>query len=386
MNVKLQTLALSLAGGAVLAAGGYYVFLRAAPSPQAEERPTQPPGEPGVLRFAPGAMQLSSLRMQAAVQAPLPLAEPLNGRVAYNENLTARVSSAVSGRVLSLRAQPGDAVKAGDTLLVLDSPDYAAAVSDLRKAEAEEQRKRQALERARLLFEGQVIARKELEAAEADANQAQAESQRARARLANLRADGKGNEAGQLPLRAPIGGIIADRQINPGSEVQPGQANPLFVITDLSRLWVLVDLPERNLSKVKVGLPVTVEVDAYPGEQFPATIERVGEVVDAVTRRIQLRCVVNNPDRRLKPEMYARVTLLADRTHTAVRLPNSSLVTEGLFSFVFVETGAGEFTRRKVTMLVQDREYTYIGEGVQPGDRVVTTGALLLNSELSAGN
>ena len=86
MNVKLQTLALSLAGGAVLAAGGYYVFLRAAPAPQAEERPTQPPGEPGVLRFAPGAMQLSSLRMQAAVQAPLPLAEPLNGRVAYNEN------------------------------------------------------------------------------------------------------------------------------------------------------------------------------------------------------------------------------------------------------------------------------------------------------------
>jgi len=69
-----------------------------------------------------------------------------------------------------------------------------------------------------------------------------------------------------------------------------------------------------------------------------------------------------------------------------VRLPNSSLVTEGLFSFVFVETAAGEFTRRKVTMLVQDREFTYIGEGVQPGDRVVTTGALLLNSELSAGN
>jgi cobalt-zinc-cadmium efflux system membrane fusion protein len=142
MKLKLRTLALSLAGGAVLAGGGYYLFLRATPAPQADERPTQAPGEPGVLRFAPGAMQLSSLRMQAAVQAPLPLAEPLNGRVAYNENLTARVSSAVSGRVLSLRAQPGDAVKAGDTLLVLDSPDYAAAVSDVRKAEAEQQRKR----------------------------------------------------------------------------------------------------------------------------------------------------------------------------------------------------------------------------------------------------
>lgn len=338
---------------------------------------------PGVLRFPTGAPQLDSLRINVAEELPVPLAEPLNGRVTYNENVTARVSSPVAGRVVAMKAQPGDRVAAGDTLMILDSPEYALAVSDLRKGEADQVRKKAAFERAKSLYEGQVLARKDLESAEADLVQARAETVRAQVRLRNLRADP--SDAGQFALRAPLPGTIVERQANPGMEVRPDLPSPLFIVTNVKLLWVLIDLPERDLGKVVVGRSADVEVDAYPGERFSAVIERVGVTVDAATRRVQVRCAVANPDLRLKPEMYARVTLVADEKIKAVRLPNASLVTEGLNSYVFVETEPGVFAKRRVELSVRDREYSYVASGVKSGERVVTTGALLLSSELAAG-
>jgi len=381
---KTQKVILGLAVFAAVGSGAYFLTKpAAAPVATKSEQPATVLSS-GQLRFPSGAPQLASLKINPAEEAPVPLAEPLSGRITYNENVTARVSSPVAGRVVVLKAQPGDVVKQGDTLMVMDSPDFAASVADLRKAEADQARKQQSFERAKTLFEGQVLARKDLELADADLRQSQAEVVRTRLRLRNLRAEP--TEAGQLALRAPLSGIVADRQANPGMEVRPDMQVPLFVITDPRHLWVLIDLPERNLGKVKVGLPVTVEVDAYPGERFLAVIERVGEVVDTGTRRIQVRCAVSNPDRRLKPEMYARVTLIADEKQRTVRVPNSALVTQGVYAFAFVEIEPGVFQRRKVTLSVQDREYSYVGEGIKPGERVVTTGALLLNSELASGS
>jgi cobalt-zinc-cadmium efflux system membrane fusion protein len=346
-------------------------------------KPAPPaPGEQDALRYEPGAGQLSAIKVQAVSVFPIPLAEPLNGRVTFNENVTARVSSPISGRVVSLAAQVGDTVKAGDALAVLDSPDLAGAVADLRKARADEARKKPALERAHSLYDAGVFARKDLETAEADERQAHAETERAAMRLRNLASEG--GEDGRYAVRAPIAGVIADRQLNPGMEVRPDLANPLFIITNPARLWVVIDLPERELSKVAQGQPVSVQVDAWPDDRFPARIEKIGEVVDPATRRVQVRCSLTNPERKLKPEMYARVTLLADENRTAVRLPNTALVTEGLYSYVFVEQTPGVFKRRRVQLAVQDRDYSYVASGVEPAERVVVAGAVLLNSELGA--
>ena len=107
--------------------------------------------------------------------------------------------------------------------------------------------------------------------------------------------------------------------------------------------------------------------------------------VDPATRRIQVRCTVDNAGLKLRPEMYARVSLLGNAQRVAVRIPNSALVTDGLYSFVFVEREAGVFERRKVELVVQDREFSYVASGLKPDERVVVRGALLLNSELAAG-
>ena len=365
------------------AAGGYMVGGRngAAPAESKASAPAENKNS-NELRFADGSPQLSALKVEAAVEAPLPLAEPLNGKVSYDEDVTARITSPIAGRIVSLKAAAGDMVKAGQVLVNIDAPDLAAALADASKAQADESRKRLSLERSQKLFDAEVIPRKDLESAAADYAQAQAETARARARLKNLSpsaGDGPG-----LALRSPVSGVVADRKANPAMEVQPG-SDPLFVVSNLSRLWVLVDLPEHHLSKVRPGLPVSVSVEAYPGETFRAVVARVGQVVNPDTRRIQVRCDLSNPDGKLKPEMYARVTLLTDEGKQAVRLPNSALVTEGLYSFIFVETAPRVFSKRKVQLAVQDREYSYASAGVAKGERVVIGGALLLQSEMASG-
>jgi cobalt-zinc-cadmium efflux system membrane fusion protein len=334
------------------------------------------------LRFATDAPQLLFLNIQPVEVYPEPLVEALNARISYDDNHTARVFTPLAGRVTAITAEAGQQVKTGAPLLVLDSPDFAMAEADNEKARADQIRKKIAIDRAKQLYEIKGIALKDVEMAEADWQQAEAEAQRTRAHLQNLNADDK-NTPGKFVLRAPISGIISERQVSAGSEVRPDATNPLFVITDPHHLWVLVDLPERQLDKVKIGRAVSIEVDAYPGTTFTGKISVISGALDPVTRRIQVRCEVENPALKLKPEMFARVTPIANRQSKLPRVPNAALVTQGLYSFIFVEQSPGVLQRRQVVLDMQGSQYTYIKNGLHAGERVVTSGALLLNSELS---
>ncbi len=317
------------------------------------------PKERGVLRFAPGAPQLAMLAVAPVPTMAVPLAEPLNARVAFDESHTARVSSPISGRIVELRAQLGDRVPAGGLLALIDAPDLGAAAADLAKAQADERRKEAALRRVRELYDAEVAPKKD-------------------PRRAKI--------IGQtLHLTSPVGGVVAERRANPGMEVRPDLPEALFVVTDVTHLQLLVDLPEQHVGKIAVGQRVDAEADAWPGERFHGRIERIAPVVDPATRRVQVRCSVENLDAKLKPEMYARVSVLPDEARSAVRLPNSALVTEGLYSFAFVEREPGVFEKRKIELVVQDREFSYVGAGLMSGERVVVRGALLLNSELASG-
>ena len=353
--------------------------------PEATASALARPKERGVLRFAASAPQLAMLAIAPVATMPVPLAEPLNARVAFDESHTARVSSPISGRIVELRAQLGDRVPAGGLLALIDAPDLGAAAADLAKAQAEERRKDAALRRVQELYDAEVAPKKDLEAAETELAQAKAETARAALRLANLNPRRAKTIGQTLHLTTPVGGVVAERKANPGMEVRPDLPDALFIVTDVTHLQLVVDLPEQHLDKIAVGQPVAAEADAWPGERFRGRIERIAPTVDPATRRVQVRCSVENLDARLKPEMYARVIVLADEARSAVRVPNSALVTEGLYSFVFIEREPGVFEKRKIELMVQDREFSYVGAGLTAGERVVVRGALLLNSELASG-
>lgn len=374
-RILLALVAIAVAGGAWLLMDGR----RNPPQPATRHAA---PAESDVLRYPAGAPQLSAIHTEPVKAVPLPLAEPLNARVVYNEDVTARISAPIAGRVVALKVQAGDRVRAGQTLLVLDSPDLGSALSDLDKARAGEARQRMALERARTLYRGEAMARKDMEAAEADYASARAETRRASLRLNYLMPGGAVAGGEGYPLRSPVAGVVAERQANPGMEVRPDLPNPLFVVTDPGRVWVTVDLPERLLGKVEVGHAVAIETDAYPDIRFIGRIEKIAPALDPLTRRVVVRCSVDNTGARLKPEMFARVTLLAQADRTALRIPNTALVSDGLYSYVFVEQLPGVLKKRRVALVAQDREFSYTIDSLQAGERIVTGGALLLNSEL----
>lgn len=333
------------------------------------------------------AGQLAFLKLETAGTAALPGSEPMNAKLSVAEDLTARIFPPLAGRVLSLPAAIGDSVKTGAPLAIIDAPDFGQAIADAHKADADNTQKHQALARAKILFDGEALARRDLEAAEADAHAAGAEAERARLRLANLVPAGSHIDGQRLVLRAPLPGIVVDRQANPGTEVRPDAANPLFVISDLRRLWLNIDLPEKAVAQARPGESVNFRLDAYPDSDFSARIERVGAAVDPATRRIPVRAVVDNADGRLKPEMFARATLNAPAAGRVVRLPLKAVLTGGLAAQVFVQVGPREFERRRVNIARQDAEFAYLtpDSPLKAGEVVVVRGALLLASELAQG-
>ncbi len=334
------------------------------------------------LKYPADAPQLTFLQIKPVEEFPEPLVEALNARIVYDDNHTARVFSPIAGRVIRISAEAGQQVKAGDALLQIDSPDFASASSDSVKANADLLHKQQTYERAKQLLDIQGIARRDVESAEADLHQAEAEALRAKAHLRNLAGHGTTTE-GQFILRAPLAGIVSERQVNAGSEVRPDATNPLFVITDPKHVWVVADLPEGQIANVRIGQSISVEVDAYPNEVFTGKVTVISETLDPVMRRLQVRCYVDNSQYKLKPEMYARISPIVDAKSKLTRVPNTALFTQGLYSFLFVEQSPGVLQRRRVTLGMQDADVTYIKEGLRAGERIVTSGALLLNSELS---
>ena len=310
----------------------------------------------------------------------------MNGKLAYDENVTSRVSSPVAGRVIRSTIEIGDYVKRDTPLLILDSPDMATADADFAKAKADQQRKKLNLDRVQKLLEQEVIARKDVESAEADYLQAAAETKRAGLRMRNLNA--QGSENGKFVLKAPISGLVTDKQINPGLEVRPDAAAPLLTITDLNRLWVLVDVPERYIGNIKNGQKIQLEFDAYPDQIFDALVDRVGLALDPTTRRIQIRGILNNKDGKLRPEMFSRVSFLADSDKKAFRIPNAALIVEGLYNYVFLEKREGEFQKQKVNIVRKDRDVSYAdvasNAALNNKQRIVEEGALLLNSEVAS--
>lgn len=352
----------------------------------------------GAKRSTPGdrvilpenAPQLAFLKMETIASVPLPAAGPFNARLMAAEDFTARIFPPVNGRIVQLQANLGDPVTAGSTLALLDAPEFGTALADMKKAAADAHLKQHALERARILHAGEAISRRELEASEADAAAARAEAERTRLRLANLSSRDGGHDSGiqgeRLPLKSPLNGVVVERQVNPGTEVRSDASQPLFVVADLSRLWLTLDLPEQETG-IHAGDRVQFTVDAWPHETFSGQISRVSPVLDPVTRRIPVRAVIDNAAGRLRPEMYARAHITRPDAPLALRFPSSAVLTQGLVSSIFVETAPGQFLHRRVRTVRQDKDFVYLAPGpdcpVKAGERVVVKGAMLLASNLA---
>jgi cobalt-zinc-cadmium efflux system membrane fusion protein len=309
--------------------------------------------------------------------------EPVAGKLIYDETRTARVSSPIAGRVMGNIASLGQRVAKGDVLVELDSPELGQAQADEAKARADQQLAEHAYQRVKNLFDNGVAPRKDLEQAQDDLARARSEADRARLRLSNLGVAG-GRADDRFRLHAPIAGVVTERKLNPGLEVRPDMPDPLFVISDLGRLWVQMDIFEKDLGLIRVGQQVRVSVPAFPDQPLTAVVDYIGQVVDDTTRTVKVRCLLDNPTGRLLPAMYASVEPLSAPGDQAIVVPLTALFTEGESDWAFVALGEGIYQKRPVKVGLRLKDRAVIASGLNVGERLIVDGALLLRTEEDA--
>lgn len=298
----------------------------------------------------------------------------LPGRLVWNEDRTVRVFPQLGGRVQRIAVEVGTAVKLGQPLATLASPDFGLARAEVQKAIADRNLSRKALERSRELLAAGVVAQKDFEQAEADAARSSAEAERATRRMAVLGGDGDGTYV----LRSPLAGVVVERNLNPGQEFRPDQAGPpLFVVTDPASLWIQLDANEADVAGLKPGETFAIEAKQYPGELFRGTIRHVADFVDPDSRTIKVRGEVANGERRLKGEMFvtARIALPASNV---LRVPAKAVFLLGDKRYVFVEESPGHYLRREVQAGAERDGWLAVTSGVAAGEKVITEGNLHL--------
>ncbi len=389
---------LVVAAAAVVGAAGWLAFRPAAPEPSAAA-PTLPAG---VVELSDAAIREAGLKVEPAATEQVQDAIEAPGVVALDERRTARIGSQVEGKVLEVFVEIGDRVNAGRELAHMISPvvhdawaAYRKAVSERRRAETELKLAIQNEARAQRLLGEKAASQQEVQRAAADRVSAEeglsivrTEIRRAEEEMEHLgitnAEDPSGESGEQIPVRAPLSGVVLQKLITEGSGVTPGM--PLFIVSDLSSLWALAEVDETVLPHVKAGETVAVRVAAYPGETFKGTIAWVSDMVNPKTRRVTVRCALPNPDSRLKPEMYATISLGEGQPHPVVVLPSGAVQDLEGAPAVFVHTGGGRFARRDVQVGGERDGRIEVRAGVRPGERVVVEGAFLLKSELLKAN
>jgi membrane fusion protein, heavy metal efflux system len=382
------------------------------PSSSGPASTTVPAEEKQSVKFAPSAVAAEVVKLEEGQQQHFPLApasprlfrveKHAPGKIAFNEDALTPVFSFYTGRIVRLIAKPGDLVEPGSPLLEIDTPDLMQTESDLLTAASALAKAKTALNLAhrtesRLhdLYLHNAIALKDWEQAQADLHNAENDVRAAEAVLAatrgRLRVLGKSAaeiaqvERGQGIARvarvvAPIAGTIIARKVGPGQYVRPDNAEPLFLTADLSTMWMLANVSETDVPLMQVGQPVAVQVMAYPDEVFTARIDYIGAVVDATTHRVNVRCVVDNPAQKLKPEMFATFHIVTTAAVPSLAVPVSALVREGEKVSVWVAQPEQGFIQRTVTVGLEQEGYAQILSGLQPGERVVSAGSLFLSN------
>ena len=288
-----------------------------------------------------------------------------------------KVLPPLSGRVTQLKVQLGEQVEAGQPLVVVDSPDLAAAYADYDRAKVLLSLALKSRDRQRALVKIGGAAEKDMQQSETDYATAEAEMRRTEARLKQIGVDAETpDKARTVTVVAPMSGSVIDLAVAPGAFWNDTTA-AMMTVADLRTIWVTAGVPEKDTALVAKGQSADVIFPAYPGEVFKGQVLFVSDVLDADTRRTKVRIAFANPDTRLKPGMFASVSFHAAARRAAV-VPTSALVVKDDANQVLVEVAPWAFEARTVDIAFQQGDRAVLTNGVKAGDRIVVKGGVLL--------
>jgi cobalt-zinc-cadmium efflux system membrane fusion protein len=359
----------------------------------------------GLQRYIPTAAEWASLTIQPVTERAFRAEHVTEGKIAVDEDRSTPVFSPYAGRVTKLLARPGDRVVQGQPLFVIEAADTVQAQNDLIAAMTGLNKARSALDLAQLqhkrakdLFEGKAVPLKDYQQAEATLTQAQNDLRSTQTALEaarnKLRILGFTDEAiatfqemgrinPETTIFAPIAGTVVQRKIGPGQYVNSGASDPVFVIGDLSTVWLTAFVRETDASNVSVGQEIAFNVLALPGRPLKARINYVSAAIDPATRRLLVRATIDNKDGLLKPEMFANVTIYSASDHPAIGVPKQALIYEGNQVRVWVAHEDKSIELRQIKPGLTNGDLVEVEGNLKPGEQIVTKGSLFIDRAAS---
>ena len=393
-------------GVAVLAVAGaaWFALMRGGDAPP-RNSDVSSQSRKGSGRYTPTPAEWASLTIEPVALHDFRAEHITEGKIAVDEDRSTPVFSPYTGRVMRLLAKPGDTVTQGQPLFVIEAADTVQAQNDFITAMTGLNKAKSALDLAQLqdtrakdLFEGKAVPLKDYQQSQATLVQAQndmrssqtaLEAARNKLKILGLSEDAiaafqdKGRIDPNTTIFSPIAGTVVQRKIGPGQYISSGASDPVFVIGDLSTVWLLAFVRETEASGVAVGQDITFSLLAMPGTQFKARIDYVAAAIDPATRRLLVRATIDNKDGVFKPEMFANVTIYSGGDHASVGVPKQALIYEGERVRLWVARDDKSIELRNVETGLTNGNLVEVRTNLKAGEKVVTRGSLFIDRAAS---
>ena len=353
---------------------------------EGEEKGEKHGEEKGRVKLSPEALKNAGVKTEPAKAAALSDTIQVTANIAHNQDRLFHVTPRITGRVVDVRVSVGSEVKTGTVLAVLDSTELGQTKLEYIKSQTLLELAKASYEREKSLFDQKIAAKKDVLAAEAEYRKAEAEARSLHERLrlyglSDQAINNLNNLPSQYALTSPGTGVVVERELSSGEVVEAGKK--VLSISDLSTVWVLLNIHEKDLGRIKPGANVRIRTESYPGEVFTGKVSNIGNVVDPQNRTVPVRVVVPNPQARLKPGMFATAEVVTGISSAdAIMIPSSALQKIEGKPTVFVREKDGSFAKRELELGREFGNSVEVKSGLKEGEQVVVAGAFTLKSEL----
>lgn len=322
-----------------------------------------------------------TLDIESVRTCPMVNAITLTGKISFNADNEVKIYPMVSGNITGVNVALGDYVHAGQELGVIRSSEMAGFSRDLVNAETNLQVTKRDMDAKQDLFNSGLASQSDLITAQANYKQAQSELARSQQVLS---INGGGSTAGATTVKAPISGFVVEKFVTNDQAIRTDNGTNLFTISDLNNVWILANVYESNVSSVHLGDSATITTLSYPGKVFRGKVDKISNVLDPTNKVMNVRVVLPNPGYLLKPEMFASVTISNKTNQQSLCIPSSALIFDNSQYYVLVVGDQNRVQMRKVSIINTVGKQTYIASGVNEGDKVLASQALLIYGQLNS--
>ena len=373
--------------------------------PHAKSVETASSVKPKLLLYMPTPAEWASLTVEPVSERVFRAEHVTEGKIAVNEDSSTPIFSPYAGRVIKLLVKPGDKVERGQPLFIVEATDTVQGLNDFITALSALNSARSKLKLAEIvekrqedLYQGKAVPLKDWQQAQNDLNTAQNDMRSAETALEaahnRLRILGRSEEqitsfeqtrqiSADTPIYSPLAGTVVQRKVGPGQFINSGASDPVFVIGDLSTVWLLAFVRESEASDVRVGQEIAFSLLALPGSQYKARVDYVAPAIDPNTRRLLVRATIDNKDGLFKPEMFANVTIFTGGDHPSVAVPKQALIYEGQRVRLWVAHDDKSIELRDIEPGLSNGDFVEVRTNLKPGEKIVTRGSLFIDRAAS---